>query len=260
MAGESVGVTGVVTDLFIKPVRHEPMAAADHAAARARHGFVGDCHAQPLGPRQALIVRQESLDDLGVEPWQVRANLATRGLAESALRSGTVLRVGDEVLLRITHECEVCKILRRYVSAETYRHLPGRRGSLAVFIRGGSVSVGDPISPTDERYPEVPERIYDRFAWVIGRIPRGRVVTYEQLLTIVGASKPFFRVMPAYLKRADAAGLPAHRVLNTAGHVSGHLPKQRDRLRAEGVAVDDAGRVDAASAGWHAASLYVEPS
>ena len=162
---------GSVTALFIKPIRHEPMAGVERAGVRARHGFIGDCHAQPLGPRQLLIIRDESLNGLGVEPWQVRANVATRGLPESELRSGTILQVGDEVLIRITHECEVCKILRRYVPAESFKHLLGRRGSLGVFIRGGSISLGDTVTATEDRYPEVPERIYNRLAWVLERIP-----------------------------------------------------------------------------------------
>ena len=77
-------------------------------------------------------------------------------------------------------------------------------------------------------------------------------------MTIVGASKPFFRVIPAYLKHAEAAGLPAHRVLTSAGKLTGHLPSQQDRLAAEGVTTDDAGQVDAATACWDAASLYLQ--
>lgn len=249
---------GVVTAVLVKPVRHEPMTSVPAADVKARSGFVGDCHAQPLGPRQVLIVREESLRGLGVQPRQVRANIALRGLDEAALSSGRVLRIGGDVVIRITHECEVCKVLRDYVPAETFKHLVGRRGSLGVFLEGGTVAVGQSVEVAAARYPVVPESIFDRLAWAVKRIPLGKVVTYDRLLTLVGASKPYFRVMPTYLKRADGAGLPAHRVLTSAGSITGHLAAQRDRLLAEGVAVTKDGLVDVRAVGWDARALYVQ--
>ena len=250
---------GLVSALFIKHARHEPMSAAETATGRRRHGLVGDCHAQPLGPRQVLIVREESLDGLGVAPWQVRANIATRGLPEEGLRSGSVVRIGKSVLIRITHECEVCKVLRRYVDQDVFRDLPGRRGSLGVFVRGGEIALGDPVAASAEpRYPEVPDRVYERLAWVVERIPEGNVLTYDRLLVLVGAQRAFFRVLPTYLKRAAAAGLPAHRVLTSAGALTGHLPAQRELLAAEGVAFTAAGELAAAESAWGAELLYLE--
>ena len=248
---------GVVAALFIKPERHEPMEPVHDAGVRARHGLIGDCHAQPLGPRQLLIVREESLADLGVAAWQVRANIATRGLAEADLDSGAVLRVGEDVRIRITHVCEVCKVLRQYVAPDVFRSLPGRRGSLGVFVSGGTIALGDPVLAEPERYPVVPERVYERLAWVVERIPRGRILTYDMLLTLVGATKQDFRVLPTYLKRAAATGLPAHRVLTTAGEVTRHLPSQRRALLAEGVELDEHGRLLDGALLWDARRLYL---
>lgn len=253
---DASGQVGIVSALFLKPLRHEPLEEVRHAMARVGHGIVGDCHAQPLGPRQVLVVRTESLDGLDIAPWQVRANIATRGLPESALRSGSVLAVRSNLRIRITHECEICAVLRRYVPAETLKDLSGRRGSLGVILHSGEISVGDFIRVITDRYPEVPERVYERVAWVIERIPRGYVTTYDRLLALVGATKPFFRVLPTYLRRAGTMGLPAHRVLTSAGKLTGHLPAQRGRLHAEGVAIDEAGRVDVELFGWDARSLY----
>jgi MOSC domain-containing protein YiiM len=141
-----VTATREVAALFIKPARHEPMAAATETTARRRHGLVGDCHARPLGPRQVLIVRAEALDEVGLAPRQVRANIATRGLPEDGLRSGVLLRIGGSVQVRITHECEVCHVLRRYVDGSVFADLAGRRGSLGVIVRGGQIAIGDPHS------------------------------------------------------------------------------------------------------------------
>lgn len=226
------------------------MTPMERVVARRRHGLVGDCHAQPLGPRQVLIVREETLAGLGVEPWQVRANIATRGLDEDALRSGSVLSIGATVRIRVTHECEVCKVLRRYMDRETFRHLPGRRGSLGVLLRGGALALGDRVLASAPAYPEVPDAVYERVAWVVDRIPVGRVVTYDRLLTLVGAQRAFFRVLPTYLKRAAAAGLPAHRVLTSSGSLTGHLPAQREQLATEGVVLEEL------SGAWDEAALW----
>lgn len=225
------------------------------ADARGGHGIIGDCHAQPLGPRQVLIVREEALEGLDVEPWQVRANIGTRGLSEEALRSGSVLRIGESARIRVTHECEVCKVLRRYVPQETFRDLPGRRGSLGVFLSGGPLNVGDEIGVEPVRYPEVPDGIYDRLAWVVERIPAGKVVTYDLLVALVGSPRAYFRVLPTYLKRALSAGLPVHRVLTSSAELSRHLPAQAKRLRVEGVCLDGDVLADESYL-WDAETLY----
>jgi alkylated DNA nucleotide flippase Atl1 len=230
------------------------MQPVDEGPVAARRGFIGDCHAQPLGPRQVLIVREESLDGLGVKPWQVRANVATRGLPAEALDAGKILRLGPEVRVRVTHVCEVCKVLREYVQPEVFKALPGRRGYLGVFLSGGKVSVGDRVQPETDQYPPIPERIYDRFAWVVERIPEGRVVTSDTLLTLVGIQRAYFRVLPTYLRRAAAAGLPAHRVLTSSGAIVRHLPEQATMLRAEGVNVTVRG--DVPESRWDGRELY----
>lgn len=241
-----------VSGLFIKPARGEPMRPVRHVGADA-DGLVGDCHAHPLGPRQVLVVRQEDLDSLGLSVWQVRANVAISGAAEDVLRSGTVLSVGADVQVRITHECEVCRILRRYVPGELFGSLPGRRGWLGVFVRGGAIALDDPVHCDPGRYPAVPDGIYDRLAWILARVPAGRVVTYDVLLALVGASRPYFRVLPTYLRRAHAAGLPAHRVLTTTGGLTGAIADQDRALAAEGVIAE---RYDAHR--WDARWLYLE--
>lgn len=233
------------------------MVPLDGVTALTRQGLLGDCHAQPLGPRQVLVVREESLTPLGVAAWQVRANIATHGLDASSLESGRVLQVGADTRIRITHVCEICKVLRGYVPARTFAALARRRGSLGVILSGGTIAIGDSIAVERRRYPVVPEAIFDRVAWVVGQIPRGRVALYDQLLTLVGGSRPYFRVLPSYLRRAEAAGLPAHRVLDSGRRVTGHLPDQAARLRAEGVPVDNAGVLGGDDHLWDARDLFV---
>lgn len=246
----------MVTALMSKPARHGPMQRHESVLATARRGLVGDCHAHPLGPRQVLIVRQEDLDrhELGI--WQMRANIAVRGLSEDGLASGNVLSIGDETQVRVTHECEVCKVLRRYVPSDTFKHLPGQRGSLGVFITGGTIAIGDSVEVQVGVYPEIPEQIYDRLAWLVGRIPEGRVVSYATLLQLIGAARPYSRVLPTYVRRAEEAGLPAHRVLTTALYVTGRLDDQAALLNSEGVPLDDDGRLRDVRRLWDPSGVY----
>jgi alkylated DNA nucleotide flippase Atl1 len=250
------GSGAFVTALMTKPVRHEPMQSRESVSAAARHGLTGDCHAQPLGPRQALIVRQEGLDRHGLGIWQVRANIAVRGLSVEALTSGSVLRIGDETHVRVTHECEVCKVLARYVPSETFKDLPGQRGSLGVFLTSGEISVGDAVAVRLGVYPEVPERIYERLAWLVARIPDGKVVTYAILIQLIGAARAYSRVLPTYLRRAADGGLPAHRVLTSSSTITGHMDQQAALLASEGVRLDDGGALLDPGQLWDARGVY----
>jgi alkylated DNA nucleotide flippase Atl1 len=245
-----------VTALMTKPARHEPMHSRDSVTAAARYGLVGDCHAHHLGPRQVLVVRQEDLDRHGLGMWQVRANIAVQGLAGDALASGNVLTIGAQTQIRVTHECEVCKILRQYVPGEVFKDLPGQRGSLGVFLTGGEISLGDAVAVTPTVFPEVPERIYERLAWLVARIPHGSVVTYATLLQLVGAARPYSRVMPTYVRRAAGEGLPAHRVLTSSATLTGRLDDQAVLLSAERVALDRDGALVDHGRLWDARGVY----
>ncbi len=202
-------------------------------------------------------MRQEDLDRHGLGIWQVRANIAVKGLSIEALASGKVLEIGAQAQVRVTHECEVCKVLRQYVPAETFRELPGQRGSLGVFLTGGEISLGDAVSVQPTAYPNVPERIYERLAWLLARIPHGEVVTYATLIQLIGAARPYFRVLPKYLRRATEAGLPAHRVLTSSFTVTGHMVAQAPLLVAEGVSMDDSGALRDPARLWDARDVYI---
>jgi MOSC domain-containing protein YiiM/alkylated DNA nucleotide flippase Atl1 len=247
---------GVITALTVKPQRKAPMLSQAGVVAVAGHGLQGDCHAQPLGPRQALIVRQEDLDRHALSIAQVRANIAVSGFSADDLASGRVLALGSDVRLRVTHECEVCKVLRDYVPANVFPRLPGQRGVLGVFLEGGEIGVGDAAKLAPDRFATVPDGIFDRFAWVLARVPPGRVTTYQTLVTLVGASKPYFRVLPTYLRRAAVRGLPAHRVLNSAARITGHFETQAEDLAQEGVEIGAGGVLASLDTLWDGRDIY----
>ena len=65
---------------------------------------------------------------------------------------------------------------------------------------------------------------------VVAQIPAGRVTTYGQIARLIG--------MPGYARRvghalaAAPAGLPCHRVVNSAGRTAPHWTEQRPMLEA----------------------------
>lgn len=83
---------------------------------------------------------------------------------------------------------------------------------------------------------------YVRMSLVCSKIPAGRVATYGQIAMLCGFPKNARQV--GYGLRMGRAGeeLPAHRIVNSGGMLSGaqafETPDtQRERLEAEGVAV-----------------------
>jgi methylated-DNA-protein-cysteine methyltransferase-like protein len=100
--------------------------------------------------------------------------------------------------------------------------------------------------------------LYRRLRAVIRRVPRGRVATYGQIAELAGIPGGA-RVAAASLKTSTPADrLPWQRIVGKVGprraRIAIHDPVgaalQRQRLEAEGVALDDAGRIDLDRYGW----------
>ena len=72
---------------------------------------------------------------------------------------------------------------------------------------------------------------------VVAQIPAGRVTTYGHALA------------------AAPAGLPCHRVVNSAGRTAPHWTEQRPMLEAEGVRFRKNGCVDLTRSGWKEVTL-----
>jgi len=81
----------------------------------------------------------------------------------------------------------------------------------------------------------------------IRAIPRGTVVTYEQIAILAGAPNGARQVSWVLNSCSRAENLPWHRVVNSRGTISltgeGKL-EQRMLLEAEGVQFDAEGRID----------------
>ncbi len=107
-------------------------------------GLEGDCHGRPKSRRQVLLIEAETLDQLGVQPGDVKENITTRGIDLMSLPADTRLELGGEVVLWITGPCAPCALMNE-VRPGLEQELRGRRGVLAWVEAGGTVHVGDPV-------------------------------------------------------------------------------------------------------------------
>lgn len=96
---------------------------------------------------------------------------------------------------------------------------------------------------------------YERVAFVMNQIPYGKAATYGQIALLCGKPKNSRQVGYALNRRLNGRDLPAHRVVNASGVLSGAAAfqtpdMQKILLEAEGVAVDEENRVDLKRFGW----------
>ena len=96
--------TGRIEALALRASLAAPPARMDGVRAIAGMGLDGDVHADPLSPRQLLLAGTDAYDAFALPPHALRENLLV-DLDTSRLASGTVLRIGESVLLRLMFQC-----------------------------------------------------------------------------------------------------------------------------------------------------------
>ncbi len=98
-----------------------------------------------------------------------------------------------------------------------------------------------------------PENFYEAVYRVVRKIPRGRVMTYGQIATILGAPRAARAV--GYAMRASPSHIPWHRVINSKGQISARSQVERPiiqkmLLESEGVHFDNTGTCDLERLRW----------
>jgi MOSC domain-containing protein YiiM len=112
------------------------------------HGLVGDAHADGSHRQTSLLDMSsiEKMRKMGLElkPGDFAENLTTEGIELASLPVGTVLLVGDGILLEITQigkECHAgCAIFK-----QVGKCIMPKEGVFARVIKGGMVKAGDNI-------------------------------------------------------------------------------------------------------------------
>jgi MOSC domain-containing protein YiiM len=122
---------------------HAPMESLEQVAVIENYGLEGDRGTREGRKRQVLLVPNEVLQALDLQPGQVRENLTTQGIDLMALEVGSRIRVG-EVLLEMVEACDPCKRMEE-IRPGLEAAMGGKRGMIARVLEGGQVRKGDPI-------------------------------------------------------------------------------------------------------------------
>jgi MOSC domain-containing protein YiiM len=235
--------SGVITKLFYRPMKGSPSIEMTHLQLKAGAGIAGDIHASLISPRQILIVRQEDLRQgsagvgpiADIQPGQLGENLVVSGLTADEFVPGSGLEFAGGAVIRLTFYCEPCKRIAELVwSIQDMEH---KRGILGVVVQDGVLQTGAEFKIQPGAFMPLSEIPYQRFLDFLARVPAGQVVTYATILIGIGVDRGYLRAIPGYLRKAIAAGYPAHRVLDSKGYLAPHVTDQQDRLLAEGITI-----------------------
>jgi len=141
--------SGRILSIQICPGHRKPMDQVRSAEAIENLGLKGDRHALPDSSRQILMIEQETLDELGLSPGMVKENITTAGIVLMKLPYKERLLIGKDVVLEITKPCSPCSRMEE-IRPGLRQELAGRRGILARVIRGGVISLDDPVRPAKD--------------------------------------------------------------------------------------------------------------
>lgn len=136
--------SGVVTHLFLKTGRQAPMKPMEEIECLEGKGILGDASFGRRS-RQVLIVEQEILESLSLEPGVLRENITVRDLPKARLQPETILEVGDAAL-EIMDDCTPCARMDE-IRPGLQEQLQNRRGVLARVVRTGNIRLGAWIGP-----------------------------------------------------------------------------------------------------------------
>lgn len=138
-----------VEAIHLGGARAAELGPVESVRAVAGKGLEGDRHFHPDGakPGQALtLVEAGAVEDVGLTPGATRRQVTVRGVRLNEL-VGKRFRVG-EVECYGVELCEPCAHLEAMTRPGIVKDLVHRAGINADILTGGTISVGDEISPT----------------------------------------------------------------------------------------------------------------
>ncbi len=106
-------------------------------------GLEACIHGRRGSKRQVLLMDIETLEEMGLNPGELKENITTRGLRLLDLKAGQRLRVGEAVL-EVTVPCEPCGLMD-HIRQGLQRELRGRRGMLCRVVQAGQIRRGSEI-------------------------------------------------------------------------------------------------------------------
>ncbi|MBD0386666.1 MAG: MGMT family protein [Nostoc sp. C3-bin3] len=224
-----------IMHLFTKVKPGSAMVELKTLNLKIGHGIEGDINADPISPRQVLIVRYEDILDLSIKPGELRENIVVTGIEFENFIPGALLTFESGAAIRLTFYCEPCKQIANLV--KSLKNIQGKRGILGVVLKSGQIQVDSNFQVQANKFSALSENPYKRFLNFIIKIPNGKVVTYKQIIKGIGVDNSYLRAMPTYLKKTSAADYPVHRILDSKGYLIAYVNNQKDKLETEGIKV-----------------------
>lgn len=132
-----------VSGIFISKQRHAAMLPLTETEIIADWGLKDDRKARAGSKRQVLLVDENTLRSVDLQPGDLNENLTICGLDVNTLKPGQQVRIGG-ALLEVTGPCTVCGELE-HVRAGLKDELRDRRGTLTRVLETGMVRIGDPL-------------------------------------------------------------------------------------------------------------------
>jgi MOSC domain-containing protein YiiM len=138
-----------IVSIAFRPDRGLPRPLHERASLRAGHGIVGDHKAGKSQERALNIIDLDRLEELQragyeVRPGSLGENLVVRGAALDRQPAGTLVRLGEEAVVRIVKPRTGCDNLS-YIHSDFPAVSEGRVGVLCSIEAGGEIRVGDPV-------------------------------------------------------------------------------------------------------------------
>lgn len=148
--------TGRIVSINLSREKGTPKSPVEEAVLVENRGVAGDAHAEP-GIRQVSLLSMENIErarqtlgkkakqaSVDLEPGIFAENLTTEGIELSDLAQGSLLKVGAEVVLRVSKigkECHHgCTIFRQVGDC-----IMPRQGIFCEVLKGGRVRKGDTV-------------------------------------------------------------------------------------------------------------------
>jgi MOSC domain-containing protein YiiM len=150
---------GTVDSIYVAEAGGSPMKGLDEVVAVEDRGLEGDRYFNKAGTwskndgpkRQVTLIELEAIEAVGrdakmpLDKGETRRNIVTRGVPLNHL-VGKEFVIGDAVL-RGVELCEPCRYLARVTEKALVKPLIHRAGLNAQIVRGGTIKVGDSVSP-----------------------------------------------------------------------------------------------------------------
>lgn len=147
-------MAGVLLGIARHAFSKAPMEVVERVEVSADRGIHGDFRGAMRGKpyrRQVTLIEQGDWADAMAAvghaiPWQERRANLLIDKVDLPHQPGAIVRVGDDVVLEITRECDPCERMEK-VAAGLREALTSdwRGGACAKVLQGGWIAVGDQI-------------------------------------------------------------------------------------------------------------------